>query len=457
MTPGLRGIARVSLRGLLALLALLGVLMLAWLASNVVDDRDQPVPAALALPPNPPGSPLFFAVQGLLAPPGEAPEAVGRREWLQAAATGRGPDVGQRPRLIEGLPLDCRAPQDCAQLLAASLPQLGRQLAPAALLGQRCGAALAGDQRYEEHLPARLHAASPLPAYSGAVQCALWLSGQAVLAASRADRDAALRRLREGRQLAEALLVGCRMLVCEMVAVRMMELQLQGLGAVALLRPAWSADLIALLLPLPPQALAPGEWLKTEHALMRGSLDDLIAECGGGLATMLLGVPSRALDLAGHWACKGRIGLLPQATRRAMDERWLRVMASAGPGLDAALDHAIAQRQSGLAAPRGLAWRNTLGMALVGVLEGAPHDEYFARQADAELHRQALRTVLAVQVQRVPPAERATWLDRQDLPARLRSRLAWVDEGARLQVRPWLAELNADHPRAAAYRLAVPG
>lgn len=455
--PRTEGLFRRVLLGLIILPLLPLLAALAWLASNVVDNADKPLPHALALGPSGAGSPLFYSIQGLMAAPGANPQEVGRREWQRVNSDSRAiRDTMERKKPFQAPPLDCRPPQDCVQLLVSSLPQLAAQLAPAAWLGERCVAALAGDMRFEEQLPARMNAASALPNYMPALQCALWFSGQAVLAASRSDRGTSLQRLGQARQLADAMLTGCRMLICKMVAVRMMETQLDGISAVSMLRPAWVAELGALLLPLPPQALSASEWLKVEHAQMRGGLDGIMGECGPGMAALLFDSASRMLDKALDFACRRHIGLLPNATRQAMEQRWLGMASAAGQGIDAALDWTIDQRRTGqAAAAEGLAWRNTVGRKLAATLNGAMYDEYFARQADLELRRMAVQTALAAQAQRVVLAERAAWLSRQAMAERQRSRMAWVDGGTSLQVQPWLAELNTRAPRSATYRVAA--
>ena len=457
MTLNLRRPLILMLRATLALLAVWLLAGVAWLASNAVDSRAEPLPATLALWPNQPGSALFYTVQGVLAPAGQSPEAAGRREWQHAVRTGHTlSDTMAWPRPVKGLPLDCRAPQDCAGLLAGSLPQLAAQLAPAALLGQRCSAGLEGDQRFEENLPQRLHAASPLPNYIGGVQCALWFSGQAVLSAARADKAGSLQRLQQGRRLADAMLSGCRMLICKMVGVRLAEAHFDAISAVARLKPAWAAELVPLLQPLPPQALQARDWLAAEFAVWSGSLDDILTDCGNGMDALLFGTRLRAVDWLSQLGCKTHIGLLPNATRQRMVRHWIGRYGPADDNADGALDRAIASRRAGdHPSDAGWAWRNTLGARFVDTVGSAAYDEYFARQADADLRRVALLTAVSAQAQRVPLAERAAWLQRQDLAARQRTRLQWIDGGAQLQVRPWLAELNPGTPRAADYRLAA--
>jgi hypothetical protein len=184
-------------------------------------------------------------------------------------------------------------------------------------------------------------------------------------------------------------------------------------------------------------------WIRTERAFAMGTLEHAFKNCGelDGL------VGDRLFWLA----CRSGLGLLPNATRRALDGFWLQEVQRAGQGLDVALDHAMAPV---LEPEPTLAWRNTLGQWLVAVAKPS-WASYYARQADMELQRQAVSLALAALAQRVPAAERKTWLDRQGLPTRVRARLSWEEGGAVLQVRPWQAELPGTDPRRNPWRVRV--
>lgn len=418
---------------LLALLGLLLIVVLAWVASNVVDAEAKPRPAGLTPPASPAGSPLFFRIQGLLAPATAA----------SAAAKGLA--------TITGAPLQCRAPDDCVPQLVASVAAVETQLQPHALLGERCQE-LATDLRYEEPLPARMTADTLLPSYQGAMQCELWFKGQALRAAAAGDKDGALRPLQAGAGLGRAMASGSPMLIGRMVAAAMLRSHFDAVLAVATLQPAWAADLAPLAGPLPAAALDPRPWIALESAWVHGTVDDLLARCGSADAPTIFGRDGAAG--LGDQACRWRIGFLPEMTRQALDAPWLQLWDEAGQGLDAALDASIARARTPQPEGPTLHWRNTVGQVLVAV--SAPEmGTYLARIADVDLHRQALALTLAAAP--VPVAERAAWLARQGLPARQRARLGWADGGLRLVVQPWLAELPGNDARRNPFALAVPG
>jgi len=433
--------------GLVGLVALLTVLALAWGASNAVDDAPQPEPDLLRLPPASAGSRLFFQLQGVMAAPGESPEAVGRQDW-QRLQTLPPPDLSASAPMFVGRldgfkagPLSCLPPEDCQQRLSSAPEAIAQQLQPMALLGERCQAALA-EARYEEPRAPVMNLNAPLPSFQGAVNCAKWFKGQALLAAQAGDRARALSQMASSRQLLDALLAGTESLIGKMIAAALVRGHLDAVTAVGLLRPAWAADLAPMAAAWPAGALDAKRWIVTEHAFSLGTVDAAFKNCGEleGL------VGDRLLWLA----CKtAGIGLLPHATRHALDDFWLQEAQRAQQGLDTALDHALAVASQ--PAP-SLAWRNTLGMRLVDVARPA-WATYYARQADMELQRQAVALFLAAQVQQVPAADRNAWLDRQGLTARVRSRLNWEEGGQVLQARPWQAELPGTDPRRNPWRM----
>ena len=155
--------------------------------------------------------------------------------------------------------------------------------------------------------------------------------------------------------------------------------------------------------------------------------------------------------------CRLRIGLLPNATLQTLDDRWLQELSVARQGLDVALDRVLARHVTAggtSTPPAGWSWRNTLGARIVEVSMPSFGD-YFALQADLELRRQALVLALSAQALKMPTAERAAWLDRQDLPPRLRTRLSWSADAGSMNVRPWLAEIRPQHPLAASYGIST--
>lgn len=403
---------RGVLLGLKGLALVLGVVALAWVASNWRDEAPTPEPELLRLPHARAASPFFLALQALPTPQG-----------------------------VPAGPLTCAPPEDCTRRLAEAAEPIAGQLKPMSPLGERCQAALA-DPRYEEPRSAEMNLNTPLPNFQGAANCAKWFRGQALLAAHAGDQAQTLAQLGSSRQLLDAWLAGTESLIGRMVAASMARGHLDAVAAVAGLHPAWSADLQAAAAPWPAAALDARRWIVTERAFTMGTLGPALSTCGD-----LEGLDTGAL----LWlACKSGVGLLPNATRRVMDTLWQQEAERAQQGLDMALDHAVAEAAQG--ATPGLAWRNTAGMRLVDVTRPgwAP---YYARQADMELQRLAVTLLLAAQAQQVPAAERQAWLDQQNLPARQRARLQWGEGGAVLQVRPWQAEVPGDDPRRSAWSL----
>ena len=447
-----------GLKVLLAVLALVLAVLVAWVASNWHDDDARPLPPELALGAPQAGPPLFFVIQGLLAAPDVQPEQAGRAAWAAlhapaaaASASAAAVNSATLPR-IKGPPLVCEAPQDCVKQLTADVAQVAQQLAPHTLLGERCTAA-AADARYADERPPAISLSAPFHSLAGLTSCGAWFKGQAVLAAARGDREAALQRLRAGMQLAQGVIAGGSMLITTVVAGTVVRGQYEAVAAVAALQPTWAADLTPLAAPLPASALQPQRWVLTEAAFVRGTFDQMLRDCadprGPGLN---LGGDDWALRLA----CRSGIGLLPNATRQALDGQWLATFNTASQGLGPMVDAAIERRRSHAPpAQPAWAWRNTLGQALIAAAEPSL-DSYAARQADVDLHRQALALALAATSQRVPLAGRDAWLARQTLDARTRSRIGWQDQGATLVARPWVAELGADASRSPPIRLAVP-
>lgn len=429
--------------GLLALSGVLAVGALAWVASNWSDDPPSPEPEALRLPPASPGSALFFKLQGVQAPAGESPEAAGRQAWAALhAASASSPAADSKPALFQGGPLGCSAPEDCQKVLSESPERLEQQLRPLAALGERCQQALA-DPRYEEPRAPALTLQTPLPSYLGAVNCAKWFRGQALVAAHAGDAAQALAQFKHSRQLLDALLVGTESLIGKMVAAAIARGHLEALAAAAVLRPAWSADLQPLAAPWPAGALDARRWIATERAFATGSIKTAFTSCEG--------FTDEGRDRLFWLACKTGIGWLPNATLRALDGFWLEQAQRAQQGLQVVLDQALVDAQK----PRAefhLAWRNTLGMLLVDVARPG-WATYYARQADMDLQRQAVALLLAVQAQQVPLAERNAWLDRQGLAPQVRARLNFEDGGASLQSKPWQAELPGTDPRRNPWRL----
>lgn len=458
VTPGRAGLRGLAW-GLGGLLGLLLVVVAAWAASNWRDDPPAPVPAVLLPGPPPQGSPLFFTLQGLYAPAGSSPEAEGRAAWAaalrRASSSGMPIDVSTAaPVRADGLPTlniaawACQPGEGCPQRLVAAVPAIALALQGHTLLGERCAAALADPSVvYQAAQPPVPGPLAPMPNHHGAVGCAKWFNGQALVAAARGDRPAALQALQYGDRLAVALLVGARDLLSSGLAMAQLRHQHDTLAAVATLAAqapaqvdarewaAWSAGLLSLAGTLPPAALDVRRWVVAERLFGVGALDPVL-HCRPPNDR-----PDFWLETPNWLACKTGLGQLPNATRQAMDQRWLQAFQQAEAGLYPALVAGLRAEAAARAQPANgpaWAWRNTWGQAWVGLTgQGLVH--HHAKLADVDLQRQSLALALAATT--VPSAERRAWLARQDLPAHTRARLAWQADGKVLTARPWAAEL----------------
>lgn len=410
-----RQVARLVWRGAMAGLALLLLVLLAWVACNLFDKPPQPTPPQLALPAVPADTPLHRALLTLLLPPG-------------------GPALAT----MQGELLACAPTADCTQRWLAGAAQLATALAPHALLGERCVAALA-DARFAEPLPLVMTPNAPLAPHNlAASQCGQWLTLDAVAAAHAGLHEQALERLGQGSRLVQALLSGSHSLISHAVAWTVARRHYQGLAAVLALQPGWAAELQPLAAALPAQALSPQRWVAAEAAWQRGVIADLRGHCdqagpelGGGLQWMV---------------CRLGLGLLPEATRQEIDARWLARLAGAEAGV-------LAVESAG-PAPFWQVFRfhNTLGRLLLG-LSDANYAGYFARQADVELQRQTVALALALVAQQVPVAGRADWLHQQSLSARLQPRITLDQAGHSIVARPWASDAE---PQAPARPIRVP-
>jgi hypothetical protein len=442
---GLKEVWRGILFGLGGLLALLVLFLLAWGASNWRDAPPMPAPLELSLGPPLKGSPMFFKIQGVMAPEGADPEVTGRAGFAALQAGQQPPEGAPRLAGLKGLPLLCQPPEDCVRHLQDT-QKVADQMAPHAALAARCEA-VAGDALYVEELPAHLSATTLIPPMQGLSQCGGLFKGLAVMAAQRGDRDAALKHLRTGIGLMTRVQQGGRWLISVMIANTGLRGQYQAVAAVSAMRPEWAADLAALLQPLAPEALDPRRWMLVEAASMRGTLDDALQNCGDSFGGLI------NLEWLGRMACKLHIGLLPEVTRQGIDRFWLQQIKDSARPVDERVDAAVARARAPKA-EAGLSWRNTLGQVLVDVAQ-PDLDIYDLRVVDIDLHRTALATALAAQAQRVPVAERAAWLQAQPLPARIKGRLAWQAQGLVLEARPWMAELPGSTIHQAPIRLPV--
>lgn len=434
--------------GLTAAVLLVGVLLvaLAWVASNLGDADERPVPAVLQPPPSPPGSPLFFRLQGLLAPPGQDVEAAGRAAWARVAS-GAAPASAPEGQLamIKGAPLACQVTVDCVAQYRAAGEVVAAQLAPHQVLLDRCQALMA-DLHYVEPRSSKVHPNGETLSFGGLMSCTRGFTGQALAAAQQGDRVGAVRALAQARRLVVALVEGQGALLTRLVASNATRGVLDAVSALAQTHPDWIPELLPLTEPWPAAALDAGSWLRLEHAATRALLDLAIDICRRGET------PSFDWGPAPRWGCRTGIGLQPNATHQRMETQ-LATLAQAAErgGLEAV-------RTLALQGPREpadfeLTWRNTIGTLMVE----AARPEWavsLARQSDFELYR--LATHLALAASRVQPAERGAWLQGQTVAPAWRQRLAWEDNGAVLVHTPWLADAAPQVTLARTVRLVVP-
>ncbi len=448
MTTLMRRFLRWTAGGLLVLLALLLLVAGAWALSQRPDAAPQPRPAALVLPDSGPPGRSFERVQALLEP-----------------------EAGVPVRSFSEPPLNCPPTEDCAARWAADTDGIARQLAAQPVLVARCEAAVAAQasEPFEEWLPPNIGPSTPLASFAGAVQCLRVFGGQAVVAAARGDRGAALAGLQHSRDWALGQLQGARTLIGHMIGYAGLHLHLHAVEAVARQQPAWGSALLPLAAAWPEALLRPDRWMPSEATVVRGAVDETDAHCRAepadeaaraaveSEAAALMPMASGGLSL---WLCRHRLGWLPEQTRQSLDAVWLARLERASQGYGTWLETARAQREGGASAESGgLPWRNTLGAMLVLVAQGdTMYDAYVARAADAELHRQALVLALAAVNAGVAPAERAAWLTAQTgIDARSRERLAWSDDGLVLVVQPWAALVERSGPRVRPRRIVLAG
>ncbi len=440
------------LRAVAAFVALLLLVGLAWVASNLKDVEPRPVPPELALALPQAGSSSFLRMQGLLAPAGADALQAGREAWaqLQQPRPAGGALPSSPPGLpgLQGLPAACGAGQDCTAALSGDVAALARQLEPHAWLGQRCEA-LAAERGFAEGLPASLGADTLLPSYGGWVQCGHWFRGQASLAAAQGDQERALAYLSRDLALGHDQMAGSRTLIGHMIAAAVLRNAYHGVAAVHLRQPSWAGALAPLVAA--PVAIDHRRWIVTEAAFVRGTL----FAPGRGCQRSAW---SESPEAASGWmdgACRLGLGYLPEATRQQVDARWLAVWQQAGAGPDAFIDASLARRAEREAAPQSLAWRNTVGQAIADLAEPAL-EHYLLRLADVELHRLTLSLALQAAAAGVPEAERDAWLQREAIAPRQRARLQWEDAGRVLTGRTWFSELPGSDPRRQPVRVPVP-
>lgn len=415
--------------GLLALL-LLGI-GAAWVACNGpwADAAEAPVPAPLALAPPAlaPQANAFFDQLGVRAPVGESSNAYGQRVW-------RGEREADSSALLVMPTLadwQCQPrAQDCIRRWRSAAPALRDAMTRSQEFGQRC-AALSAGPAYEELLQSRQDSgplagqpfsAYPLPVFAGLAGCLHWFQVTAALAP---DLREATEAWAQADRLRRQVAGGAKSLVSHAMAWAWSASQTQLLAQWLAQTPGARLD-EAWLQPLPAHALAPATWIKAEAHFQRQFAADI-----GPHGQWLFGDEPNLLQRAFN---RVNLGYLPHATQQLQDALWLSRLERLGErrGADLARQAPIDLADGDPSLWVQLHWRNTLGHILVDL--GTPAFlTYFLRQADASMHPELLRVVVALNAQ--PAAARPAALTALPLPAEFRPQLRL--EGDVLVCRGW--------------------
>lgn len=439
-------------------------LFTAWLLSNQDDTVPHTRPVALLVPAPtvPDDKNAFFALVGLSAEASRDAAAAGQVLWqvnLQRAALTQRERVGaagyaEMNRLdaqalgtalpaVSGAPLFCQsAAGGCVAEWLAQHEALAAQRQQMAVLGERCDALFPPGTGFEERLPTPLnYAANVAPHLLGALNCSRWWRSGAVLAWQRGQLRQTLLLLQRTNHLDAALMAGGQSLVANLVVSGMARDTQATVVMLTMLDPSLADQLTPLLQTVAEagQVAAAKRWIAFESTFQQIATTEL-AECmDPALAPTepILGWTERQRQKLEGWQCRNRVGFMPERNKALADDLWAGITTALDGGLPAAITHI--DRQSDLAAQRGLQWRNTIGHMLQAVSMSA-YGTYLRRAADLPLHSEAAALALAAAAQRVPAAERAAWSQRQPMSAPLRERLRWDESGQGFTVRTWLED-----------------
>lgn len=455
-----------AVRVLAVLFAVLLLVAVAWLASNLIDSAPTTRPQALVLPPVTlaPEQNLFFALLGITAPVGEQPAEAGRAAWqaqlqryaavlVERRADRSGLSLLPAPAVPSSLPRPsgppwaCPAEADCPAYWLAHTTELAAQLARSQLIGQRCLQAVTDTPRFDEVL-ASMSGTAPLSVHAANGNlCSSWFNANAVVAAARNDRVAALQWLTRSERLSNALLEGSRTLISKMVADSGARRTWQTMATLGVRDPALARDVLPLLQAMSAQAIDPRRWMAYEAAFQHALVDDFRTDCRTEPD------PDQAWAAPG-WldrvVCRTGLGWLPNLSHTDLDKLWLDALASVDAGPVAALS--VAQVSEPSSWWRSVAWRNTFSRQAFE--QGlTAYAGYRARQADVDLHRQAV--ALALNVAGLPASQREAAAQALALSPELRSRSRWAD-GGRSLLATTFAEQFPGFPQRDAIRIAIP-
>ncbi len=184
-----------------------------------------------------------------------------------------------------------------------------------------------------------------------------------------------------------------------------------------------------------------------EAAFQHAAIDDFSTDC------RIEPDPDQAWAAPG-WldrvVCRTGLGWLPNLSHTDVDKLWLDALASVDAGPVAALSAAQVPEPS----PwwRSVAWRNTFSR--LAFEQGlTAYAGYRARQADVDLHRQAV--ALALNVSGLPASQREAAAQALALSPELRSRLRWADAGRSLLATTFTEQFSG-FPQRDAIRIAIP-
>lgn len=400
---------RLIQHALKALAWLLGGLLLivaAWALSNspLADSRPQPRPVALAEVPMtvPQVRNAYFA---LIALAGEAdPKG---KEW------------------------HCDPEAGCDDAWLRRAPALRATAAQHRAFGERCEAIVGASDFAFEEPPLPLSdvgpdAATPPRIGSALLGCVQWLRIQANLAVDSRDDARALATLTAADKLARAIATRNRSLIAHVLGWAALRGNWQLIDAVAAARPELAPRLLPLVRPLDPAILSAQRWIVAESAFGQALVHEMKPACGREDAG------AWNAGVVGNWLwCAAGVGLLPNQTAQDADRFWVELLEATRPGLPTALCNGA------LRVEPSFSWRNTIGRAAFDI--GASHfPNYIARQADTDLHRLVVELGLSMRIERMSGAQRAAWLQAQNIDPALRSRISLTDDA--LEAKPWVAD-----------------
>lgn len=330
----------------------------------------------------------------------------------------------------------CAPDVDCGAEWLAKSAALRTLLPGHRAFGERCEAIVAdAGFAFEEplqQLPADNPASAAVPPVASTLaSCMHWFRVQANLAHADSDERRLLEALTRGDLLTRAIAGRGRSLIVQSIGWASLHRNWQLIGAMAASRPHLAQQLLPLARPLEGADRSMQRWVAVESAFGHAVLLDIPKACKREPA----GNPDASLDdrLMNALWCRLGIGMLPNLTVQNSDRFWERFLAAATDGLPAALNGTKLDPEPAA----GWRWRNTVGQILLDVAQ-PNFASYVARQADVDLHRLVVELALHMRVERMSAAQRAAWLDAQNIDPATRQRINLTADA--LDAKPWLAD-----------------